>query len=702
MPVTGEFLADFDNFVKGAREADSALGRIVATSEAAGPALEDGFGGVDFDRLFKDPIGEASRAAEGMIGMFPPIVQGATMAAGAIAALGAGAFTLASRTAEVANELGGLQAKTGASIPELSKLSNAATILGTDIQALANVLFAMNRQMATKPDAFADGLRLLKINAKEFADLDFDQKLAAISTALSEQADQTVKVKAGTELLGAAYRTVADEIEDLPDALQAVADIEPFTKDDAQRAKEFQTEVALLKVELGAMGQDIGRLVIPPITTLTRYLREHADDIARTIAPKLSNLLDIVKAGAGAWERYQDGMTPAIDGTRDLTAVNAELAAGIEATNAQVPNAEAAQKALTAQLAEAKKAIAAEEAALKPFNEAMAEMASVGGQWSKTLDTINGEVVEAVKYYLEAGVAQGKLATAYALTDTQVKAIAASLKAEQEALKESTTLQADRIRALQGLYLEYDKTIRSSSATTTQTRIDDAWRAADAQIMSMAKAGTLTEEGYAVIQATAKQTADSILADTLAQDETSRTYYERLAAKAQEAYAFAKAHSAEYTAARLEQLRLEAETAAATLENWEAAADATLAGVKGAADQAAAALRAMTNAFDPGVAWPDAGEAGISRPIYATPNTTGSGLNKPPGVAGGVGFTLKPYEQVPRDLFGRPVTPGFLSGLPNVSITVQGSILSTEDQLATAVEGAVMNAYRRGGSRVPV
>lgn len=79
------------------------------------------------------------------------------------------------------------------------------------------------------------------------------------------------------------------------------------------------------------------------------------------------------------------------------------------------------------------------------------------------------------------------------------------------------------------------------------------------------------------------------------------------------------------------------------------------------------------------------------------------GLNKPPGVLlPPGGFALKPYEHVPTDLFGRPTTPGFASGLGTVNVNVYGSVLQTEQQLAQAVEGAMMNSYRKGGNRLPV
>ena len=76
--------------------------------------------------------------------------------------------------------------------------------------------------------------------------------------------------------------------------------------------------------------------------------------------------------------------------------------------------------------------IAAEEA---KWALIMAELNSAGGTWGQTLDGINGSVVEAVKFYLQAGVAQGTLATAYALTSTQVKAVASALADELAAGK---------------------------------------------------------------------------------------------------------------------------------------------------------------------------------------------------------------------------------------------------------------------------
>jgi len=70
------------------------------------------------------------------------------------------------------------------------------------------------------------------------------------------------------------------------------------------------------------------------------------------------------------------------------------------------------------------------------YAEALESMNTAGAGVAGTLATINGEIVEAVKYYLEAGVSLSQLALVYGLTDTQAQAINESWKAGNELLKD--------------------------------------------------------------------------------------------------------------------------------------------------------------------------------------------------------------------------------------------------------------------------
>jgi hypothetical protein len=60
----------------------------------------------------------------------------------------------------------------------------------------------------------------------------------------------------------------------------------------------------------------------------------------------------------------------------------------------------------------------------KKFLEATKELAILTGNLDKAIGSVDGNVAEAVKFYLKAGASQEQLATAYGLTKTQVKALA--------------------------------------------------------------------------------------------------------------------------------------------------------------------------------------------------------------------------------------------------------------------------------------
>lgn len=116
-------------------------------------------------------------------------------------------------------------------------------------------------------------------------------------------------------------------------------------------------------------------------------------------------------------------------------------------------------------------------AALEAWTKAMVEINSVGGEWQQTLNAMDGETVAAVKFYLDAGVAQNVLATAYALTDVQIKAVVASLKEESEWRQ----LVADIGKTTHGLALDHEKEWRADIEQTKTAR-NQAVIEGDAQI----------------------------------------------------------------------------------------------------------------------------------------------------------------------------------------------------------------------------
>jgi hypothetical protein len=95
--------------------------------------------------------------------------------------------------------------------------------------------------------------------------------------------------------------------------------------------------------------------------------------------------------------------------------------------------------------------------ATEDWNKAMVELNSSGEGWQGTLDTIDGETVDAIRSYLDAGVATSALATAYGLTDAQMKAITSSMAAAKEATAALAEEDRKALHELDELIASYEK-----------------------------------------------------------------------------------------------------------------------------------------------------------------------------------------------------------------------------------------------------
>jgi hypothetical protein len=125
----------------------------------------------------------------------------------------------------------------------------------------------------------------------------------------------------------------------------------------------------------------------------------------------------------------------------------AALAARTVVTRTAAEVEKAAADAIHASNARLVNDLQAQVDAAKPFRDAMGELNSVGAGWKGTLDTIDGTVVEGIKFYLQAGVSQKALAEAYGLTDAQVKAVASALRDEADATRQATADTAQLTKA---------------------------------------------------------------------------------------------------------------------------------------------------------------------------------------------------------------------------------------------------------------
>lgn len=179
----------------------------------------------------------------------------------------------------------------------------------------------------------------------------------------------------------------------------------------------------------------------------------------------------------------------------------------------------------------------------KKFNEAIQEMNSVGKDWHATLNTINGDVVEAVKYYLEAGVSLDKLATAYGLTQTQAEAVKKSWEEGTQALK-------NQIKAAEELGDAWT-TYYNELQDLTSTDLDKSNRASlekyEKHIKMLQDMGIADtkyyDDAYKLYQADVQKNEQALIA----KDTKSKAYLQQQIRDAEQTYNMMRSHSDQYT-----------------------------------------------------------------------------------------------------------------------------------------------------------
>lgn len=233
---------------------------------------------------------------------------------------------------------------------------------------------------------------------------------------------------------------------------------------------------------------------------------------------------------------------------------------------------------------------AAEET--KKFAAAMEEMNSVGAGWKGTIETINGDIAAAVRYYLDAGVAQDKLATAYGLSAAQVKALAS----EQKDAVEQTKLEAASVEEVTKLWDEYDQVIASGSESAYDKAAANIDKWYNDTIAKNQAAKKDTADFYDAIAALDDAKYAHLLANTLADDVHTREHFERLAQQAQVAYDFAMAHADSYAADWIQKLEDAATAARLSADTWGTAFVENGDKAKAAVDGVTASVRTATDA----------------------------------------------------------------------------------------------------------
>lgn len=435
----------------------------------------------------------------------------------------AGFVSLGKALFEDADTLERLSDRTAIGVETLQRFRVAGNDAGVSLEAMANGMNKLQKNLSEGTTATTDALGTLHLNLADIRKLSPEDQFYAIAKAIgevqnpAEQVELAIKLfgKAGAELLPVIKRGF-DDVKD------SAVGMSRATVEALDHGGDAWTKyVGIVKAQAGEMLAD----ALTGTTSLQREAISEAE-----------NLADVFKR---------------------IGVMAAEAAPKLKTYGLELPSITAAEHDL--QKAEAERA-----AAEKLFAGAMEELTSVGTGWLGTLQTIDGAVVEAIKYYLEAGVAQDKLATAYGLTAAQVKSVAAAMKDADEALK----LQATSVAEATKLWDEYDALRVQHGGTATDAQIAQIDRWYQDTVAKLQLAGTYNEQTATAVWSVWQEKLAGVNVQWDDVRKHSKESLQEIADKARATADYVLANSGDFTAAYIRHKEQEAEAAERAAYHW--------------------------------------------------------------------------------------------------------------------------------------
>lgn len=303
--------------------APPAMLEMAAATKKQTSAWQEFTGSFNVEDAISNPIGTAKNALSALASTMGTTAVAALTMATAVVAVGTAVFKLAIDAAKVGAELDDMADKTGLSVPALSKLQNAAAVAGTSLQAMTDIIFKLERGLAAGGKEFEEGLQKIGTSTAELKAAGPDHYLELVAQGLKNLEDPTERAAAGTAILGKGYKDVAASLNDLADAMELTADIEPWTKEEASAAEAFDMKLASMVVHAKALATAIGRDLIGPISTFVGIVKDAVlwvnswIDLSGGIVGMFRTIADWARTASAAWDIFTGKIekTPEITGS---------------------------------------------------------------------------------------------------------------------------------------------------------------------------------------------------------------------------------------------------------------------------------------------------------------------------------------------------------------------------------------------------
>jgi len=214
---------------------------------------------------------------------------------GAVAALTA--FSV--KTAYTADEIGDTAQKLGLSAEKFQEWNHVATIMGTSTESMSKAFMKVNGilgDIATgNGDKVADSLAMIGLTVDDLKGKDADQAFELIRSALSNVADEAVRVGIANEFFGEKIGTevlpiLSSETDAINGLRNEARELGIVTNEQAEQAGEFTDALDRTKQALSSLAVDIASTVLPVLQELIINVRDNIIPTVKDWIEKWDNL----------------------------------------------------------------------------------------------------------------------------------------------------------------------------------------------------------------------------------------------------------------------------------------------------------------------------------------------------------------------------------------------------------------------------
>jgi hypothetical protein len=460
--------------------------------------------GETITKAFENPIGAmkefGATFGESIVAELGSVGAIAVGAVTGIVAVGAALFELADKAAEAGAGLQDMSDKTGMSVPALSNLSNAMSVAGGDMGTMGNALFMVGKNLEENTTKFQEGLGRIGLTTEQLKAAGPDQYLSLIASGLDATADSSTRAAAAAEIFGGRIgREMIPTLLKLGDAQQLVADIRPWTEQEAKDAEAFNMQIQSMKVHVEALGTAFGRSLIGPLGTVIDYTKTAITNwITHNIYVQSAGVsvrvlgeaygyaaaaLLVFKGGAvdmaaaykilgiqtadaaakvkqAADDAFDKSHSPAAllaaskQAVDDWTKSTSDLSINTIDLSKNLAAQSSVTKDLDAQYAAVHKDSVEAAAAAQKYADAIAGYNAAGASYAKVLDAIGNEMYEGIAYDLKRGATTDELTAAYGASKLQIDMVKrseadyATAQREAYAATEATATSMEKFEAI--------------------------------------------------------------------------------------------------------------------------------------------------------------------------------------------------------------------------------------------------------------